>query len=128
MERKSNELAQHQRNELKHVVAILSERYQPERIFCFGHIMDHAISTGCFRTSTDQVNHHYFLLMVTSEITRKESEVQDYINTHIQDSKVTIIVHGRASVEQAIHHGSSFFIAVTVVVLYFTRGTMYQPY
>jgi HEPN domain-containing protein len=112
MERKSNELVQHLRDELKHVVAILSERYQPERIFCFGHIMEHNASSGCFRDLIDQVSHHYFFLMVTSETPRKESEIQDYINTHVPELKITIIVHGKASVERAICQGNSFFIDV----------------
>lgn len=120
MERQSNELSQQQREELNQVVNLLRERYQPERIFCFGHIVEHSASSGCFR-ATDQFSHLYFLLMVTSETRRKESEVQDYVNTHVQDFKVTIIVHGGASVEQAIHHGSSFFIDV-----YTTGSVLYQ--
>jgi HEPN domain-containing protein len=109
MKRKSNELTQNQ-DELNQAVVLLSERYQPERIFCFGHMKAHTMSTGCFRATIEQLSHHYFLLMVTSETPRKESEVQDYVNTHIPELKVTIIVHGSVSVEHAIYQGNSFFI------------------
>lgn len=91
---------------------MLVEHYLPEEIFCFNTIRLYGTTSGCFRVSQNQKNVHYFLLMVTKEITRKETEVQDYVNTHISGINITIVVHGKASVEQAINQGNSFFIDI----------------
>ncbi len=54
----------------------------------------------------------YFLLMITTENTRIEHEVQDYVNTFSEKANITIIVHGLETVKHAIAEGSRFFTAV----------------
>jgi HEPN domain-containing protein len=112
MEKTVTKLLLNQPEELNSAIILLVERYRPEEIFCFNTIGLYGTTSGCFRVCRNQKTMHYFLLMVTKEVTRKETEVQDYINTHISGIKITIIVHGKSSVEQAINQGNSFFIDI----------------
>jgi hypothetical protein len=50
--------------------------------------------------------------MITTDITRIEHEVQDYVNNFFEKATITIVVHGMETVTNAIAQGSRFFTAV----------------
>jgi len=50
--------------------------------------------------------------MITTEATRIEHEVQDYVNRLFDKAGITIIVHGLETVTNAISQGNRFFTAV----------------
>jgi HEPN domain-containing protein len=110
MERKNVSLSNVQRRELEEIVNLLIGQYKTEYVICFGCLNDLKETTSCFIETVQENNVHYFLLMITTEITRIEHEVQDYVNRHFKVG-VTIIVHGLDTVTNAIFEGSRFFTA-----------------
>ncbi|WP_345954036.1 HEPN domain-containing protein [Mucilaginibacter sp. PAMB04168] len=98
--------------ELDKITAVLVKRYQPEKIICFGSLQQSASSAGCFMDSKSQHTNHYFLLMVTANPTRIEHEVQAMMTSCFKDIAITIVVHGREIVSDAITKGNRFFITV----------------
>ena len=112
MERKSVYLPASRYKELEEIINALIQRYKAEYIICFGCLSDAKENTSCFTGEIKQNNTHYFLLMITTEITRIEHEVQDYVNTFIDKANISIVVHGLETVTHAIAEGSRFFTAV----------------
>jgi HEPN domain-containing protein len=98
--------------ELQPVVSLLVDQFQPEKIFCFGNLTRSDSSSGCFTENTKIQKSHYFLLMVTKDVTRVEFAAQDYINTHYEGASISIIAHGCKTIAEAIKKISRFFITV----------------
>jgi len=111
MESKTVKLSNSQCKELDEVITSLVEKYKTEYIFCFGCLNDTKTANSCFVEEVKQSNTHYFLLMITMEITRIEHEVQDYVNRFFETANITIVVHGLDTVTNAILQGSRFFSA-----------------
>jgi HEPN domain-containing protein len=112
MENKTVKLSNLQCKELDKVIISLVEKYKTEYIFCFGCRNNTKSVISCFVEEAKQSETHYFLLVITTDIARIEHDVQDYINTISEASKITIVVHGLATVTNAILQGSRFFSAV----------------
>lgn len=106
----------------------LVDKFKPLQIYCFGKTVELTNKNGCFITDSVQENYQYFLLMVTENVTRIEHEVQDYANNHFTHGTVTILAHGKETIEEAIKANSRFFITVynTANMLYNQDG-MVQP-
>ena len=112
MERKIVSLTASQCRELEEVITSLVSKFKTEYIFCFSCLNDAKTTTSCFAGDINQSDTHYFLLMITTEITRIEHEVQDYVNTIFEKGTITIVVHGMETVINAIAQGSRFFASV----------------
>lgn len=112
MERKHVNLSPLQWRELQGLITPLVSQYKTEYIICFGCLNDTKATTSCFIEDVKQSNTHYFLLMITTAVTRIEHEVQDYVNSHFDKAGITIIVHGLETITNAINQGSRFFTAV----------------
>src|ERR1035437_4242909 len=112
MERNNVNLSSLQCRELEEIINLLIGQYKTEYVICFGCVNDDKATASCFIEAVQQNNTHYFLLMITTEITRIEHEVQDYVNRHFDKASITIIVHGLETVTNAINQGSRFFTAV----------------
>lgn len=110
--------------ELERVTSELVKRYQPENIICFGSLQQSVSSGGCFMATNSQHTNHYFLLMVTAGSNRIEHEVQAMMTACFKDTSITIVVHGREIIHDAIARGNRFFITVfrTGTVLYNVDG------
>lgn len=104
MERKNLNLSASQCRELEEIITALVSKYKTEYIFCF--------AASCFAEDVKLCETHYFLLMITTESTRIEHEVQDYLNRCFEMVKIAIVVHGLDTVANAIMQGSRFFSAV----------------
>ncbi|UKJ07903.1 HEPN domain-containing protein [Solitalea lacus] len=98
---------------LQILIKALVEKYKPERILCFGRVRSSNQSSSCFLASCDQSTYHYFLLMITSESTRIEHQVQDFVNYHFTAGKITILSHGRETIHEAVLKNSRFFSTVS---------------
>jgi HEPN domain-containing protein len=112
MERKNVNLTNLQCRELDEVITSLVSKYKTEYIFCFSCLNDAKTTTSCFAGDISVSDTHYFLLMITTDITRIEHEVQDYVNGLFETGTITIVVHGMETVTNAIAQGSRFFTAV----------------
>ena len=95
--------------ELKEIISSLVTKYEVEYIFCFGCSDEHYKSVGCFSEGFNARRTHYFLLMLTTQITRIEHEVQDHVNGLSEDFTISIIVHGLQTATNAVAQGSRFF-------------------
>ncbi|HZY38379.1 MAG TPA: HEPN domain-containing protein [Mucilaginibacter sp.] len=112
MKRKNVNLTTSQCKELDEVITSLVSKYKTEYIFCFSCLNDAKTTTSCFAGDVKVSDTHYFLLMITTDITRIEHEVQDYVNGFFEKGTITIVVHGLETVTNAIEQGSRFFTAV----------------
>ncbi len=113
-------------DQLQCLIRSLTEKFQPEKIICFGKRITEHHESGCFLSSLNGYSCHYFLLIVTAATTRIEHEVQDFANAHYKGGKVTILVHGRETIEAAIRDHSRFFNTVyrEAKLLYSADGMM----
>lgn len=106
-------------------VRALAERFKPLNILKFGEISFTKDSCTSFMPEQNTSSFHYYLLMVIEGTTRIEHGVQDFVNTHFNFGKITILVHSRESVDTAIEGNNRFFITVfnTGCHLYSHDGT-----
>lgn len=104
----------------------LAERFKPLHILKFGEISSLKKSYSSFLPQQLCDDFHYYLLMVIEGTTRIEHGVQDYVNTHFKDGKITILVHSQESAQTAIAANNRFFITVYnhSIQLYSHDGTL----
>ena len=69
MENKTVKLSNLQCKELEEVITSLVAKYKTDYIFCFSCLNDAKTTTGCFADAIIVSDTHYFLLMITTEIT-----------------------------------------------------------
>lgn len=119
---------QYQSEHFSAFIKELVDKFKPLQIYCFGKTVELTNKKGCFITDSVQENYQYFLLMVTESVTRIEHEVQDYANNHFPYGTVTILAHGKETIEEAIKANNRFFITVynTADMIYSQDG-MVQP-
>jgi HEPN domain-containing protein len=100
--------------ELMDLANKITDHYKTEHIICFGSVKENQSTHSFFIEDSGKANAHYFLLMITTETTRIEHQVQDFVNGIIQDTNisVTIIAHGLETVANALQQGSRFFTTV----------------
>ncbi|HEY0177601.1 MAG TPA: HEPN domain-containing protein [Pedobacter sp.] len=109
---------------LKTVIQSLVDQFNPLQIICFAKNSHHTQNSGCFMDQGGAYQNHYFLLMVFESVTRIEHEVQDYANKHYNDGIITILAHGKETIDHAISENNRFFITVcrTGRLLYSNNG------
>jgi HEPN domain-containing protein len=95
--------------QLDDVISSVAGQYQVEHIICFGCVNEGKKAVSCFADSVKVNNDHYFLLMLTASTNRIEYEVQEYVNRYFEKVSITILVHGFATVIEALGHGNRFF-------------------
>ncbi|CAM4411839.1 HEPN domain-containing protein [Pedobacter westerhofensis] len=104
--------SQIQKKEFAAFIKDLADKYQPLQIYCFGEFMESANKRGCFIESAAHENYQYYLLMVIESATRIENHVQDYANHHFPYGTITILVHGKETITEAVRANNRFFITV----------------
>ena len=112
METKNVNLSSLQYRDLNEIITALVGKYQTEYIICFGCKNEEKATSSCFIDALKQTDTHYFLLMITTEVTRIEHEVQDFVNGFSDKAKITIVVHCIETVKNGITQGSRFFTIV----------------
>lgn len=112
--------------ELQTLVKLLADHFHPDKIVCFGCILASINSENCFAPKLNDAFGHYFLLVTIPEVSRREHEMQHYVNTHFKDAGVTILCHSTAGVKEAIASQSRFFTTVwqSGTVMYSSNGIM----
>ncbi|RZK64455.1 MAG: hypothetical protein EOO92_27490, partial [Pedobacter sp.] len=126
MKKKSLKPVEDRQEPFSNFVKELAERFTPLHILKFGEISSTKNSFTSFLPEQANNSFHYYLLMVIEGTTRIEHGVQDYVNTHFNHGKITILVHSQESVETAIAGNNRFFITVfnTGIQLYSHDGTL----
>ena len=112
MEAQFKTFGQSQNENLSGFIKKLVEKFEPKQIYRFGKIMVLNSRDGCFINNRREETYHHFLLMVTESATRIEHQVQDFSNHSYHFGKVTILVHGRDAIQEAVRANSRFFITV----------------
>lgn len=112
MERKLVNISPNQTKDLGEVITSLVTKYKTEFIYCFGCLNDVKSAVSCFSEDIKVSDTHYFLLMLTTDITRIEHTVQDYVNDLFVSGTITIVVHRLETVTNGIAQGGRFFTAV----------------
>lgn len=116
-------------NQDERVLSFIRElvaRFQPLYIIKFSESVKSKFASGSFMEKIDVSSFHYHLLMVVEGTTRIEHGVQDFVNTHFYHGKITILVHSRETMEEAISANSRFFIHAfnTGILLYNHEGIL----
>lgn len=109
---------------LRDLVNKITNHYQTEHIICFGSVKESKSIKNCFTDDSEQESEHFFLLMITTEVTRIEHQVQDFVNGVFDSASVTILVHGMDTVSHALRQGSRFFNTVCRDGLYLYSARM----
>jgi HEPN domain-containing protein len=103
---------------IKNIARLLGDQYQPECIICFSAYHATILTFGPFMDGHDHVQSHYHLLMVTQTEPSIGHEVQDRVNKLFTHGHVSVIVHDKAVVEEALANQSRFFTMVHKEGLY----------
>lgn len=112
-----------QSKNLEHLINKLVAKYQPLQIYCFHKHLERKEIKGCFREPLVEERCDYWLLMVTESTSRIEHAVQDFSNAHYDQGSITILVHGKESIERSVNNGFTFFQKVyTVGELLYSSG------
>ena len=90
----------------------LVDKFQPLYVFCFAKHVESSEKISCFAVASHSYSCDYHLLMVSEKSTRIEHTVQDFANAHYDEGKITILVHGKESIDKAIGSNNRFFITV----------------
>lgn len=98
--------------ELQVIVKLLAEKFRPLYIYCFGDYAESSRKVGCFIDGVAHHHHRYYLLMVIEGAGRIEHIVQDYASSHFQQGAITILVHGKDTLAEAVRSNNRFFITV----------------
>lgn len=97
---------------LNSLIEILVKKFEPLKIYSFCRIIKSNNRLGCFTTSLDKNEPHYFLLMIMESSTRNEHEVQDFCRSHCSEGKITILSHGIETIKESIQKNNRFFITI----------------
>ncbi|WP_029281913.1 HEPN domain-containing protein [Pedobacter sp. R20-19] len=99
-------------NGLNIFIEILAKKFEPLKIYSFCRIIKSNNRLGCFTTSLDKNEPHYFLLIIMESSTRNEHEVQDFCRSHYSEGKITILSHGVETIKESIQKNNRFFITI----------------
>ncbi|RNL52493.1 HEPN domain-containing protein [Pedobacter jejuensis] len=129
MEKQPQQSGQTQKEHFSAFIRELVQKFNPERVYCFGSTVEIKTLEGCFKEHFREEKYTYFLLMVTESITRIEHDVQDFANQQYPHGTVTILVHGRETISQAIKANNRFFITVynSGKLIYSSNGILESP-
>ncbi|WEA01859.1 HEPN domain-containing protein [Mucilaginibacter sp. SJ] len=128
---KSNpiKLTEYQNKELQVIADALNTQYQIEKIICFAALSSYSSKETVFSSAQNNLTNNYYLLVLTTEITRIEHVMQDYINK--QFSGVFVIAHGLETVINLVYNYDTFFLNACLngVLIYTSDGfTMIPDY
>lgn len=94
---------------LNELLEKLVKKYDMEQVFCFAKNTVNTITSGCFLGNAHNFNCHYFLLIITDGTSNITHHVQEFANNNFDCGKVTIIVHARETVKDALQKKNIFF-------------------
>ena len=103
---------QNQQKQFSLLIKALVEKFKPEKIYCFGKNTVFNSKSNCFMENDTAIQRHYFLLVVTENLTRIEHQIQDYANTIFTAGTVTILAHGKETISKALTDNNRFFNTV----------------
>jgi HEPN domain-containing protein len=98
--------------DIKYLLKKLADKYDPLQIYCFHKEEKSTKTEGCFTERKNTEYCDYWLLMVAESASRIESAVQDFANAHYEFGRITLLAHGKESIEKSIDNGFMFFANV----------------
>ena len=98
--------------DINYLLQKVVDKYNPLQIYCFHKDEQSRKVSGCFSGFQDAEHCDYWLLMVTEGGSRIENAVQDFVNTHYEFGKITILAHGKEGIARSISDGYRFFANV----------------
>ncbi|MBB5620973.1 HEPN domain-containing protein [Pedobacter cryoconitis] len=103
---------QNQHKRFLSFIKVLVDKFKPEQIYSFGK--NYALNEidSCFVKHNTNGQYHYFLLMVTESRTKIEHEVQDFVNSKFGFGSMTVLVHGKEIIAEALAGNNRFFNTV----------------
>ncbi|QCR22525.1 hypothetical protein C1N53_09375 [Pontibacter sp. SGAir0037] len=112
MENLLNQLPPEALDELQGLIAKLVQQYQPEKIICFGCNHHHNRLQSCFTEASSQAQADYYLLVIVASATRREHDMQDFINAYYTGGAVTVLPHPQEMIVRAVQEQNTFFVQV----------------
>ena len=109
MDKEISSISHRHSEAFKMLIELLIQRFCPAQIHCFAKSKASYSLKTCFGEAINSFKEDYFLLLVTKESTRIEHEIQDFTNAHFKHGIVTVIVHGKNVVLDALNTGNRFF-------------------
>lgn len=102
----------------------LVQKFKPLQIFSFFKHSYAQDDEGCFKEKATSFQCNYCLLLVTESNKRIEHEIQDFANGNYKHGIITILSHGKETIEEAIMANNRFFITVssTAQLIYSHNG------
>ena len=94
---------------LNELLAKLTETYDIEWVYCFSKNTVNTVTSGSFLENTDNFSCHYFLLIITDGTSNMMHHIQEFANNNFDYGKVTIIVHARETLTDALRKKNIFF-------------------
>ncbi|QTE36356.1 hypothetical protein J3L18_24980 [Mucilaginibacter gossypii] len=96
-----------QYKELQEIAKALTNQYKIEKIICFAAINRSSEETTVFDRSKVVSETNYYLLVITTDVTRIEHAMQDYISKLFPGTFV--IAHGLETVMNLVYKYDTFF-------------------
>jgi HEPN domain-containing protein len=117
--------SQHQ--ELQEIAKALNGQYQIEKIICFAALHSASDNVTCFSEPDTQATNSYYLLVMTTSVTRIEHAIQDFISKLFPGT--FILAHGLETVMVAVTKHDRFFLNVCVngALIYSADGFAIKP-
>jgi hypothetical protein len=97
-----------QSKELQEIAKVLCSHFKIEKIICFGALSALSSENTIFSASSTQSANSYYLLVLTTEITRIEHVMQDYIKRSYPGT--FILQHGLETVMNLVFNYDTFFL------------------
>ncbi|NVM64196.1 HEPN domain-containing protein [Mucilaginibacter sp. SG538B] len=122
-------LTEYQNKELQAIADALNTQYQIEKIICFAALSSYSSHETVFCPAQTNSTNDYYLLVLTTEITRIEHVMQDYISKLFPG--VFVIAHGLETVMNLVYNYDTFFLNACLngVLIYTSDGfTMIPDY
>lgn len=101
-------LTEYQNKELQAIADALNTQYKIEKIICFAALSTSSSQETVFSPAQTNSTNEYYLLVLTTETTRIEHVMQDYISK--QFSGVFVIAHGLETVMNLVYNYDTFFL------------------
>jgi len=111
-------MTQSEEKELQHITNLILKTACIEKIICFGYIINTIRSKSCFTGEStyptpEPLNSYYLLVIPCADEGILNSHLQQRIDSSCRDiALVTAIIHRMEEINEALIHGSSFFITI----------------
>jgi len=101
-------LCSNQEKELEALVKKISEKFNPEQIYCFGYRRNSLIRYSCFTECDERDSVDCDLLVITESTLKNETEIQEFARECFTSGNITTINFSRKVVLASLAVGQNF--------------------